>query len=68
MTPGQLVDACLDMIGPLSVSETTRRELVEHAASTGDLRFDGNGGDSSSTDQIKEMLQLIVATREYQMA
>ena len=63
MTPEQLVDACLDMIGPLSVSETTMRELVEHAASTGE-----NGEGNSSTGQIKEMLQLIVATREYQMA
>ena len=68
MTPEQLVDACLDMIGPLSVSEMTRRELVEHAASAGELGFGENGDNHPSTDRIKEMLQLIVATREYQMA
>jgi len=68
MTPEQLVDACLDMIGPLSVSETTRQELVEHAASAGELWSGENGDSHRSTDHIKEMLQLIVATREYQMA
>ncbi len=68
MTPEQLVDACLDLIGPLSVSERTKQELVEHAASAGELHFGANGEGDSSTARIKEMLQLIVATREYQLA
>ncbi len=68
MTPEQLVDACLEFIGPLSVSEGTRRELVELAASAGESRSASNGAEGSSAERIIELLQLIVATREYQMA
>ena len=60
LTPGQLVDSCLELMGPMSVSPRTRQELVEHAADA--------SGDGESIDRVKELLQLIVATREYQMA
>ena len=44
----------------MSVSPVTRRELVERATETDD--------DGESAERVKELLQMIVATREYQMA
>ena len=60
LSPDDLVDACLDILGPMTVSEKSREELVQQAAS-------GNGGQSEE-ERIRAMLQMIVSTREYQMA
>jgi uncharacterized protein (DUF1800 family) len=60
----RLVDACLDFMGPMTVSETTRQELVEHAAEC--LDQPRTGVDTAAVTQ--ELLQLIVSTREYQLA
>ena len=60
LSPDQMVDNCLELMGAMSVSPRTRQELVEHAA-------DANG-DDQSVECVKELLQMIVATREYQMA
>ena len=60
LTPEQLVDNCLEVMGSMSVSQGTRQELVEHAARA--------NGDGKSSECVLELLQLIVATREYQMA
>ena len=62
-----LVDACLDQIGPITVSEGTKKELVNHAASDGEIRPVPEGGAHASADKIRDMLQLIVATREYRI-
>ena len=68
MSPGGLVDACLDLIGPLPVSATSRQELLDHASAGGELRFGSEDEDRSSVERVRDMLQLIVATREYQMS
>ena len=60
LTPEQLVDSCLEIMGPMDVSPRTREQLVAHASDT-------NGG-GESAERVKALLQLIVATREYQMA
>ena len=67
ISPEALVDSCLDLIGPLAVSESTRQEMVTHAAVGGELRFGSDHEIRSSTQRITEMLQLIVSTREYQL-
>ena len=59
------VDACLDLMGPMEVTDDTRRELVEHASESGTLSWGANS-DEGSTERVGEMLQLIVSTREYQ--
>jgi len=66
ISPERLVDACLDLIGPVAVSEATRRELVDNAASAGEVRLDADG--DASAERIRSVLQLIVATREYEFA
>ncbi len=75
LAPEHFVDKCLDLVGPLTVTESTRDYLVRFAQSGGDLVFDPNGsangaanGASDSTDRVVLMLQLIVAAREYQFA
>ena len=65
LSPEQLVDACLDLMGPLDVTEASKTELVAYAQEGGDL-------DCSSDDnceiRITELLQLIVSLREFQYA
>ena len=66
-SPESLVDACLDLMGPLQFNEGTRAELVAHAAQK---RVCGGNGksDAESAQEIAEILQLIVSTREYMFA
>ncbi|HEY7492521.1 MAG TPA: DUF1800 domain-containing protein [Candidatus Tectomicrobia bacterium] len=62
LSPEALVDACLELLGPLEVGQDTRQELVEHAHGGGALQW--NAADAEQ--RVAEMLQLIVAMREYQ--
>ena len=66
--PEQLVDLCLDLMGPMEVTETTRQQLVGHADEGGVLTWTEGGQDQNAANRVAEMLQLIVATREYQYA
>ena len=68
LSPEQFVDGCLEALGQFEVSETTRQSLVVHAGQDGSLTFAGRGAAECSEQRIGEMLQLIVATREYQLA
>jgi hypothetical protein len=58
------VDGCLDLMGPLEVSERTHEALVGFARKGGDLKL--TDGNRDQEQRVGEMLQLIVATREYQ--
>jgi len=68
LTPEQLVDGCLDLLGPIEVAPETRNELTSQAKQGGDLRWDNDAAIQASTKRAGEMLQLVVATREYQFA
>ena len=68
MSPEGLVDACLDLMGPISVSEDTRRELLDHAVAQGEIQFGSEEEAHASAQKVAAILQLIVATREYQLA
>ena len=64
-TPESVVESCLNILGPLVVSNDTRQELIDHVSLSGNFDWNDdthNGGDSRTL----ELLQLIVATREYQ--
>jgi uncharacterized protein (DUF1800 family) len=62
LTPEQLVDSCLDLMGPLEYSDETKSELLEQARSNGDLSWDA----PDAEERVGQLLQLIVAMREYQ--
>jgi uncharacterized protein (DUF1800 family) len=64
LSPEAFVDNCLDLIGPLDVSERTQEALVGFARKGGDLKL--GSGDTAQEQRVGEMLQLIVATREFQ--
>ena len=68
LSPEEFVDRCLDLMGPLDVDPESRQELVDHAASQGPLGWASENGGGSSIARVSEMLQLIVALRDYQFA
>jgi uncharacterized protein (DUF1800 family) len=68
LSPEQVVDACLEVMGPLNVDGRTRWQLVDYMAATGDIEFETDADSSCAAERIRELLQLIVATREYQLA
>ena len=72
LSPEQFVDSCLDLVGPLTVAESTRADLMRFARSGGDLVFGSNGSangqSDGATERIVLLLQLIVSAREYQFA
>ena len=61
MSPEGLVDGCLQMLGHYQMSDDTRQMLMAHAQSAGDLSTD----DPEFPQQVGQMLQMIVATKEY---
>jgi len=65
LSPEQFVESCLDLVGPMEVSEGTKAALVEEASRSGELRY-ADEGDAEFARRIGELLQLIVATQEYQ--
>ena len=67
-SPDQLVDTCLDLMGPLTVSEGTRSEMLAQAATGGEMSFEAEDEARFAAERISQILQLIVSTREYQMA
>ena len=54
-----LVDSCLDLLGPITVSDETRATLVESSEAY---------VDDDLTTRVAETLRLIGSTREYQLA
>ena len=64
MSPEQLVDGCLDMLGGYELAEESRSKLVAHAAQGSELRT----GTEEFARRVGQTLQLIVATQEYQFA
>ena len=68
MSPEEFVDRCLDLIGPVEVSERPRKRLIEHARSGGELQRGTEEERSRFFQRVAEMLQLIASTPEYQYA
>jgi uncharacterized protein (DUF1800 family) len=68
LSPEEIVDGCLDLVGPLDVNDETRRALLDAAESGAPLRFDTPENRQASAARVVRLLQLIVASREYQFA
>ena len=62
----ELVESCLDLMGPVSVGETTLRELIAHAEHEGSVRQGTQQEPETSARRIADLLALIAASREYQ--
>ena len=68
LSPEQLLAQCLDVAGPLEVSNSTRVELLEQAQQGGELRWNTEQECGVSEKRIAIMLALIAASRDYQFA
>jgi hypothetical protein len=61
LSPEALVDGCLRLLGHYELADETRRMLVDHARKSGELRTDT----AEFPEHVGQMLQMIVATKEY---
>ena len=68
LDPTDLADGCLDLLGPIEVSNETRSVLVEYASRQGDLDLSGHQPGDEAEQRVGNMLRLVAATREYQLA
>jgi hypothetical protein len=64
LSPEQLVDGCLDLLGGYKLADETRSELVTLARNGGALQT----GSTEFPQRAAQMLQSIVATTEYLFA
>ncbi len=68
LDPADLADGCLELLGPIDVSDETRSVLVEYATRKGDLDLNGHQPGDEAEQRVGNMLRLVAATREYQLA
>jgi hypothetical protein len=68
LSPDQLVDGCLDLLGPMVIRDDTKQELAAQAKEWGQISWDSKANAELADTRTSQMLQLIVATREYQFA
>ena len=68
ISPEGFVDGCLDLMGPVVVSDKTRAVLISHVDQAGPLVRDTEAGREAFARRVGEMLQMIVASAEYQYA
>ena len=61
ISPEGLVDGCLQMLGHYELADETRRMLVAHSQKRGELHTNTE----EFPQQVGQMLQMIVATKEY---
>jgi uncharacterized protein (DUF1800 family) len=66
-SPAEIVDACLDVMGPLEIAPEARQELIDHADSLSPIDWE-DGSSEGGAARVSEIIQLIVALREYQFA
>ena len=64
----EFTEKCLDLLGPMTVSNKTRASLLKEAELGGALGLGADDDGEQSASRIVQMIQLIVATKEYQFA
>ena len=62
--PAQIVDGCLDLMGPIEVEDDTRQAIVEFASQYGDVDL----SQEESVGAVANVMRLIASSREYQLA
>jgi uncharacterized protein (DUF1800 family) len=68
LTAEQVVDACLNLMGPLEVAGPTREALVSGVAHDGELDLNNSARREESRRRVAHLLGLMASTKEYQMA
>ena len=62
------VDACADLLGPIRLSDATRTSLSEFAGEQGEADLRADSRTEADDQRIANLLRLLTATREYQLA
>ena len=68
LSPEEIVDGCLDLVGPIEVDDRTRDGLIQFAASFGEVNLDIEDPSSDGQKKVADTLSMIASTREYQLA
>ena len=68
LKPSDLADRCLDLLGPIEVSDETHSVLVQYANRHGSLDLNDHKPGDEAEQRVGNMLRLVAATREYQLA
>ena len=68
LTPAQMVASCLELAGPLEVSDATYAELLAQAKQGGDVRWDTEAARADAARRAGILLALIAASRDFQFA
>ena len=68
LEPSELADRCLDLLGPIEVSDETHSVLVQYANRHGSLDLNDHKPGDEAEQRVGNMLRLVAATREYQLA
>jgi uncharacterized protein (DUF1800 family) len=68
LSPEMLVERCLDLLGPVPVSDDTHAALVEFAARQGDLDLGAHQPGDEAERRVGDVLRLVTSTREFQRA
>ncbi len=66
LSPEEFVNRCIEMVGTLNVTDSTRQTLVAHVKQGGDLRLSTAAERAEFTRRCGEMFQMIAATGEFQ--
>ena len=66
IAPNQLVESCLDLMGPVQATDETRGQLLDLAEQCGTMHWGTEEESSSSARRVADMLSVIAASREYQ--
>jgi uncharacterized protein (DUF1800 family) len=66
MTADQMVDGCLDLVGPMTVADETRNELVSHLSAGGVMQHSNDAERAEFTRKAGETFQMIATTSEFQ--
>ena len=62
------VDVCADLLGPMALSDSTRSSLSEFASQQGEADLRPGARTEADEQRIANLLRLLTATREYQLA
>ena len=67
VSPVTLVDVSLEAMSMYDFSDATRQELISYASRWGSISFDRFDAVQCAEQRVGEILQMIVASRDYQM-
>jgi hypothetical protein len=68
LTAGQLLDSCLELMGPMKVAPKRHEDLLAHINQGGAVTFSTSPEKQVFADRVARLLELIVSSREFQFA